>query len=428
MTKQLNSDDDQLFGSIQMPEFDMDLIDVDGPPDEGDSHVEKPGDKGKTTPADKEKPGDKVDKKENPQTPPKDNTFIVDDGKDEEIDDSESDKKDAKDKNIKDKDKKNGSIPTEGNESPVYLHAAALQESGVLPNFDLKSLDGLEPEEAILKINEHIQGQIDAEIKDGIDEYKSTIGEKALKFIESLESGVPFDDLADNYSLEERYGSISEKDLKDNVELQEQLYSDYLTLKGIPESKIKNYIAFAKEKETLLTDAVDGLAEIQTSIKEERKHIESETKIKKEKEEDNKKKTKEAIGKSVKELKEIFPGIPVSEDEKKEIVKMMTVPVIFTNKDGKKIPVSEAMALRAKNPIAFEARLAYFIKHGLFDENIKEGAFSNFTKKVETSAAKRLSQVLSGEEATKKKPVSEVDKEKRSKDKDDDFIFPQFTM
>jgi hypothetical protein len=105
---------------------------------------------------------------------------------------------------------------------------------------------------------------------------------------------------------------------------------------------------------------------------------------------------------------------------------MLTVPVMFQNKQGQKIPMSQTMAVRAKNPLAFEMRLAYFVKNGLFDEKPKDGAFDLFTKKVETSATKRLAAVMNDEQRTKGKTVTKADQEKKgSKSEKDDFVFPQ---
>jgi hypothetical protein len=133
---------------------------------------------------------------------------------------------------------------------------------------------------------------------------------------------------------------------------------------------------------------------------------------------------RETIKATVKSTKEIIPGVDINEEDKKDLLKMMTVPITFINKNGEKVPMSTAMALRAKNPVLFELKLAYFIKNGFFDEKPKEGVFNILTKKLETSATKRLSDILNSEKKSTGKPATEVDKEKQSKEKTD-FIFPQ---
>lgn len=427
MAKQQNNED-HLFENMDISGFENSLLEVDKPvTEELENELGEPTDddikKGRVGDGAPTKDG-KTGKLPGNET--KDNTFIVDaqPGDDELGDDDE-----VKAGQKKEKDKKGGSAPEiiEGNESPVYLHAAALQEHGVLPNFDLKSLDGLEPEEGILKINEHIQKQIEESINEGVEEYKSTIGEKARQFIDDLEKGIPFESLADNYTLEERYGSITPKILESDPELQKQVYSDLLSLKGFSEIKIKKMITMAEEKDELLEESVDGLKEIQSTIEDDRKQARIAAEQEKRDREKRNADTKTLIQNTVKSTKEIIPGVEINEEDKKELVRMLTVPVNYTNKDGKVIPMSAAMAARAKDPVSFELRLAYFVKNGFFDAKIKDGAFDVFTKKLETSATKRLSNILNNDKRTTGKPVTENQKEieRRKKEEKDDFVFPQ---
>lgn len=427
MAKQQNDNDD-LFQDMDISGFESALLTVDEPDTTNledeleDVHVDddEPGQSGGGAPDKGRKPVEK-----DTGGKPKDDTLIVDREPEEVLDDDDKNKQQGKGKT--EKDKKGGGTPdhNEGNESPVYLHAAALQEQGVLPNFDLKSLDGLEPMDAIVKINEHIQTQIEGSIEERVEEYKSTIGEKAVKFIADLEKGIPFDNLADNYTLEERYGSITARSLEEDEEMQEQIYADLLTLKGFSEPKIKKMVEMAKEKEILLEESTDGLKEIQKTIEDERKQMRLQAEQDKLANEARIKDTRLKVESAVKATKEILPGIEVTEDEKKELAKMLTIPVLFTDKEGKKIPMSAAMAKRASNPLAFELRLAYLIKNGFFDDKIKDGAFNIFSKKVETSATKRLAEIMNGEKRTHGKPPSEVNKDKNKQEKEDNFVFPQ---
>jgi hypothetical protein len=433
MGKQQNSNDD-LFQDMDISGFESQLLEVDKPEtiELEDELGGEPGDDEK----DKGKPGGGAPGKgpkagkgsPEPGRKPKDDTLIVDTGSDD-ITDDDDDKNKSTDKTTG-KTKGGGAPVTEENESPVYLHAAALQEHGVLPNFDLKSLEGLDSADAIVKINEHIQEQMETQIAEGVEEYKSTLGEKARQLVDDLEKGIPFESLADNYTLEERYGSINAKSLEDNEELQEQIYADLLSIKGFSDTKIKKMVEMAKEKEILFEESKDGLKEIQGTIEQERKEMRINAEREKTAREESIRKTKEAVQTAVKSTKEIFPGIEITEDEKKDLSKMLTVPVMFKNKNGENVPMSYAMAQRAKNPLNFELRLAYFIKNGLFDDKIsKESAFNIFTKKIETSATKRLGAILDKQEKRSSgRPAAEHDKEEDKKKGKDDFVFPQELM
>lgn len=409
MTKQQQINDD-LFGGIDIADFEESIM-AGGDGSDITFDPENPGDDvpgGGDTESEK-----KVDKPKDQKPEPEIDLIDVDKGT--EQDDTGDDK-------IKSADTKGGSAPDNESESPVYLHAAALQENGVLPNFDLNTIKDLEPAEAILKINEHIQTQIEESIKEGVNEYKGTIGEKAAKFIESLEKGIPFEDLAENYTLEERFGSITQKELETNEQLAEAVYKDYLSMKGFSDVKINKMIAIAKGNEELVPEALESLEEIKGMIQQEREEMVKQVEQERIKKEENNLKIKEKINKSVNDTKEIIPGVEVTDNERKELIKMMTVPVRFADgPNGQKIPVSKAMDLRSKDPVAYELRLNYLISKGFFEDDLKNIKLETFLKKQETNATKKLIDKISrGPELKGGKAVIPNNQEKTT-----GFVFPQ---
>lgn len=403
--------DDSLFGNINLDGFENDLLVVDNLSENGDL-------KDEIAEVTKPKPGNEQEKNQEQKKPKPEELITVDTG-DEPVTDDDIEEKVNEQNKSKNKESGGASKNTEENDSPVYLHAAALQENGVLPNFDLKELKDLDPAAGILKINEHIQKQIDESIKEGVDEFKSQIGGKALEFIESLEKGIPFEDLAENYTLEQKYGEIKVRDLEDNEELQESIYSDLLTMKGFSEAKIKKMVAMAKENDELLTESRDGLDEITKAITEERKEIVRQAEENRIVREKQALATKETISKTVMGIKQIVPGIELNDTEKKELLKMMTVPVKYIQKDNKNIPVSAVMDLRMKDPISFEMKLNYFIKNGFFDSDAK---FDLLLKKTESKATAKLIEKMNGE---RKRDGQDTIKNERQQEKEKTFLFPQ---
>lgn len=407
---------DGLFSDISIEELENHLLTVDVPDEEeiiqgAIDEDEQPG---------SGEPGAGGEDDKNKGKPPeKPETLItVDTGTEPEAGKTEEGE-DEKDKS------KGGSAPDSERESPVFLHAAALKENGVLPNFDLESLKDLDPAESILKINEHIQSQIDASIKDGVDDYKNGIGNRALEFIENLEKGIPFEAAAENYSLEQQYGSITDNELEKNEELQEAIYRDFLNLKGFSEAKINKLVDMAKEKEELLVESKDGLGEINKAIQEERREMRQTAERRQKEAEERNKKVQEDIKNTVNGIDEMFPGVKVTEADKKEIIKMMTVPAEYEERNGRKIPISTAMQLRKSDPIFYEARLNYLINKGFFEKDLKNLKMDTFLKKQESSAANKLIDRLAGEVKKPGKPAATVDKEESEKD---NFVFPQDIM
>lgn len=404
------SNDDSLFGNINIDGFENELLTVDVPMGSGELKEQLEGvsvDDIQVKP-----PVNEVKQKPEEVKPQKpiveEELLTVDTGEPQEEIVSEK----------KESNQNDGSIPEE-NDSPVYLHAAALRENGVLPDFDLEVLKDLPPADGILKINEHIQKQIETSIQEGVEEYKATIGDKAVEFIEALEKGVPFEDISQNYTLEQKYGSITTQALEEDEQLQESIYADLLTMKGFSESKVKKMVEQAKNNDDLLNESVDGLKEIHEAVKEERKTLLAQAEAEKQEKIKRNEAIKESIHKTVVSTKEIIPGIEMSEAERKEIIKMMTVPIKYVNQNGQNIPVSAAMELRAKDPISYEMKLNYFIKNGFFDDNAK---FDVLLKKTESKATARLIEKMNGERRNVGAPAVERQKEVK---KENGFVFPQ---
>jgi len=318
-----------------------------------------------------------------------------------------------------DKPKEGGEAGQEGTLSPMYLHAAALQENGLLPDFDLETIKDLETEDQALKVNEHIQKTINDEKKTAVDgALKEVNGLKEM--YDDIKNGVDPNALRENMTLDEQYGNITVKSLEDNEEAQETIYSDVLLMKGLSEPKVKQLIQVSKDNESLLTDATDGLKEIQGAIKVEREDMRVKAKAAKDAREERSTKTQENVKKHVTGLKEIIPGVELTKAEQEKLIKDMTVPVKFVkNTQGVEVPVNRAMVLRSKDPIAFEARLNYFIEKGFFDKDAK---FENLKATATTTAAKKFMDKINETKTVPGTPA--VDEEKLNDKADFKFPFP----
>jgi len=410
------STDEQLFDNMNFDGMD-DLITVDAPEEELPAEAQEEVDKGgggepSGTNAD-DPPDDDDEGKEGKPAEKIDDTIIVD-------------KATSAAKEEKKEQPKGGEKPKEGTEakegeenlSPMYLHAAALHENGLLPDFDLESIKELKTEDQAVKINEHIQTNIDASIKEGIDAELVKLGE-AKQIYDDIKSGVDPQSLQENLSLEETYGNIKVSELEESEENQEAIYSDSLYMKGLSEKKVKQLIQVAKDNESLLTEATEGLKEIQKEITKERDDLRNTAKVEKEKRDKKNSETQEKIKTAVSGTKEIIPGKELTKAEHDQLIKDMTVPVRYAdNGQGGQIPISRVMELRAKDPIAFEMRLNYFISQGLFDKDPK---FDDLVKSAKTSASKEFIKKMSGD---KSEAQGEAAVTKKKEKEEQDFVFP----
>jgi nucleoid DNA-binding protein len=266
-------------------------------------------------------------------------------------------------------------------------------------------------EEQAVKINEHIQTNINASIKEGLDVELTKLGE-AKQIYDDIQAGIDPTALRENASLEATYGNIKVADLENSEENQEAIYSDFLSMKGLSEAKVKQLVQVAKDGDALLTEATDGLKEIQKEISNERELLRKQAKTDKDAREAKNLKTQGKIKTFVTGTKEIIPGKELTKTEHDQLIKNMTVPVRYAdNGRGGQTPISKIMDLRAKDPIAFEMKLNYFITQGFFDEKPK---FENLAKSAETNASKKFIQKMNsdkseatGDPTVQKKPAKE---------------------
>jgi hypothetical protein len=254
-------DPDELFKGISIDSIEENLITVDLP-EAQQQQVEKELEDGQEPP-EVETTEDKPEPTKKPAEEPADTTIVIEEEETEEVTTEAATTEDTKDKGGTPDDK-------EEDESPSYLHAAALQEEGVLPNLDIETLKDKKPEEIFQTINEHINTQMKEGIQSGIDLYKEGFGEKAKQFLEALDKGVPFEDLADNYQLEERYASIKESDLENDEELAKNVYADLLNIKGFAAPKITKMVEKAVQDGEIVDESKEGLKEINQIIKDDR--------------------------------------------------------------------------------------------------------------------------------------------------------------
>jgi len=416
MTKE-QQNQDGLFNTINVDSIEENLITVDQPAedlqkvkDEIQTDGGKGDDKG-TQGADKSTTTGE-DKPEEKKEPIKPDIIQVDNTSEAAGEDEQKIKEDTK----------LGGAPKVTEESSVHLHAASLLDKGVLPNFNLDDIKDLQPAEALDKIDDHIATQIQESITSGVEQYKKSLSPMAQEFLKSLDEGIPLDDVRNIMSYKERYASISETDLKDNEELQKEVYSESLRMKGHAELKIKRFVEKAVQDEELPGEAKDGLTDINTAItKQEQGNKEAAIENKRVRDKANDA-TKLEITKIVSGTKEIFPGIEVTKAEKTKIEEMMTVPVRYENRNGREIPVSAAMDARTKDPIAFEMKLNYFIKNGFFDGN-KD--LNKFAKKSESSAANKLLKSFGDDKHKSGSPSVKSTKTETEKEKESAIIFPE---
>jgi len=245
-----------------------------------------------------------------------------------------------------------------------------------------------------------------------IKEWRSNLPEEITTIIENYEQGVPFDELLNITSNQIRLDSIDDEVLSDNLELQKNLVRNYYLNKGFNESKIEKMISKSLELDELEEEATEALSELKELEAQRLEELKERTKQEQEEQRLAYEQTINNLNNTIKETKEIIPGIKLDDKAKKDLFNMITKPA--TQKDG--VNYSQVMLLREKDPIGFEVKLNYYAKLGLFDENPK---FDLITKKSETKALNKLEKQL---EEDLKSRINKSNANSRNSDDNSDVL------
>lgn len=265
---------------------------------------------------------------------------------------------------------------------PYSTFAKTLYEEGVISEYDEKEFEGDEdPVEALINtVRKTITEQRDADF--------NRLTPAGKEFLEALEAGVPLDKFIQVKTQEVAYSSIKEDTLSDNDDLCKKLIRDDLTLKGFDPAEIEDQITDFDSLGKLEAKAKTALKKLQAVSAEQIKQEKIEA-VKREQEivENNKKQLAVLKG-EIEKVKEIIPGVKISEKLKGELYDAITTP-------SAQMPngqwVNEVYAERAKNPVDWDLKVAYLYKLGVFNNK-----WDKILGNAKSAATKELSDKLKG--------------------------------
>lgn len=305
-------------------------------------------------------------------------------------------------------------------DSPLYLHAATLHEEGILPTLDLESLKGKPFKEAMQLFK-------DAEKKyfeEGKNAYVNSLTDRQKEFLEMIELGIPQEQVEHQVTLEDAYSKVTDQALSDDVELQKQIVSQDLKLKGLSDTKVQVFVKAAETDERLFEEAKEARDNINKYIADQKKAVIENAKNAQVEADKQEQELQKEIKTTLEKIDEILPGIKVSAAEKTKLYDYMTKPVGEATVNGKKVPIDLINKTRMENRVLFDLKLKYFIELGLFNEG-KKADLAKIIKKVTSTNADKLSKKLSEEPAgTSGKGVTRSEQENQE-GKKTKIIFPK---
>lgn len=296
----------------------------------------------------------------------------------------------------------NTNTTTTSQEEVLKAWAEEFKENKILSEDDLKEFDG--SFESLSKAFNAREVRTGLEM---VDDYKSQLPAE-LKFLaENWEEGVPLDELINIRSNQMRYSGIQEKELEEKPETQKAVVAEYLrkTTK-FSETKISKEIDRLIDSDELGSEAKDSLKELKVFEANAEDILKKETKKQQEKRRDENAETIKQYNKTADSIKEVIPGIKITEKDAQDMLKKTIDPI---GVDGYGNPVSYIQSLRNENPYEFDLKLNYImtVTKGLTD-------FSKINNTVKTAVTKDLFNKLDNPKLKNGKDGNTGSGEKRS--------------
>lgn len=268
----------------------------------------------------------------------------------------------------------------EGETNVYKVLAGFLKDDGIIDELP-EDLEG-SPED----IKKILVSKAEGMVADWMD----SLPEEVKAILEGYKEGVPLRDLIDIKSEQIELNNLTVESFEDEdngQELAKQVMYNYLkATTKLSDEKINKQINRLADIGDLAEEAASALDELKELKREEEAELKKQVEENKRLQAERAKEYQTKLQTTIKETKEIIPGVKISDKEKQTIIKNITTPVGY---DEQGRPISKVMQIRSQDPIKFEMMLNYFAEKGFF-----EGKFENIMQKTETKVIKNLEKAV----------------------------------
>ena len=314
-----------------------------------------------------------------------------------------------------------GSPSDSSSSSPFLAFARDRADEGVFLEFtdeDWTTLKERNEGDEAAALRELSVISVQEQIRAGIESFKNSVTEEDRALYEAREKGLPIDEYSVAKRNFDKYSKIKEEDLSENEDLQVDLVSKSLGLRGFSKEEIEEEIDGYKALENLEAKAKKALKGLPTSYKKTIDGLEQGAQAAEQSRQDGIRQRVARMKRTVDNTPEIIPGIKLTKPTREKIMKSMTVPIA---KDENGQALNPVMATRSKNPDAFEMMIHYYHSLGLFnidDEGQMKPDFSKIAKVQKTKATDEMRNIF---ETTEKPVAGKAKVPHQTEDELDDF-------
>lgn len=300
-----------------------------------------------------------------------------------------------KDDLIDDAASKDNPDTVDENKDKLTVWADYFKEEELLTEEELKDFDG-----SLDSLKTAFKTKYEKEGLEMVEDYKSQLPDVIKYLAENWEEGVPLDELIDIKSNQIRYSSIDEAKLEDEnaVELRKSVIRQYYKeTSDMSDTKIEKLIKTKIDLGEDIEEAKENLAELKKFEAKKEVYIKEQAKKQRIADAEAQDKRVKSYEKTVKETKEIIPGLKITEKEQKDILSKIVNPSF----DKKGNPISYLGELRAKNAYKFDTALTYLATITMNKEGEPFSDWSKITSKAASEAAKNISKLIENSDSIK---------------------------
>lgn len=262
----------------------------------------------------------------------------------------------------------------------LKVFGANLADRGLI---DFKEEEYDKAEDKDLFFEEKVADRIKQEVEDGIKLKESEWPEEVTELVNLTKKGVPLYELLEADQRIASFEAIKPADIDSDVELQKDILLSLFTMQGYSEERANAKIKRAEDLATLKDDATDALdLLIDKEKKDKQEMIVKQQEVFAKKESERKQRLLD-IETSIKSAKEIIPGMPLTEEDKRMLINGITK-VSAVDKAGK--PINALAKARLDDP-NMDLKVAYFTL-------VLKGDLSKLQKKAETKATRKLQNIV----------------------------------
>lgn len=259
---------------------------------------------------------------------------------------------------------------------------------------------------------------IQARIEQGVESFKESLTDQDRALYEAKVKGLPLDAYGVAKANYDKYSKIDPEELKENEQVQIDVVSKALELRGFSKEEIADEIEGYKTLEVLQSKAEKALPNLPKVFNKEMTDMEENAKNKAQAEKDKIRQGVARMKKFVDNVPEIIPGIKITKPTREKIMKSMTEPVA---KDEQGNPMNPVMSTRHKNPDAFDTMIHYYHQLGLFNIDEDGNMKPDFSKIVKTTTTEVTDKLRGAFEAKEKQVAGKTKIVKSQEDELDDF-------